>query len=82
MTVSYLSLKTWVRRGKLAEALGIPASTIKYYTALGLFLVSKKTPRGQYLYNLDDIRQRYAAIKELKDKRFTIQEIIEQKGTP
>ena len=75
MTVSHLSMKNWVRRGRLAKALGIPAPTIKYYTALGLFPVPGKTPRGQYLYDLEDIRRRYAAIKKLKEKRFTIPEI-------
>ena len=75
MTVSHLTIKNWVRRGKLAQALGIPTPTVKYYTAMGFFPVPKKTTYGQHLYDLEDIRQRYACIKELKEKRLTVQEI-------
>lgn len=65
----------WVRRGRLAKILGIPTPTVKYYTTLGLFPVAKKTTHGQYLYKTDEIRARYSKILELKQKRFTIQEI-------
>ena len=75
MTISSLTTKNWVRRGKLAKQLGIPVPTVTYYTALGFFPVPQKTAHGQHLYDLEDIRQRYAQIKELKEKRLTMQEI-------
>ena len=68
-------MKEWLRRGELAKVLGIPVPTVKYYTALGLFLVRKKTDHGQYLYHRDETRQRYLRVRELKDKRLTIREI-------
>ena len=68
-------MKTWIRRGQLAKALGLPTPTVKYYTAFGLFPVQKKTDHGQYLYDLEEIRPLYFRIRELKEKRLTIQEI-------
>lgn len=70
-------MKNWMRRGKLAQALGISSPTVKYYTALGFFPVQKRTVHGQYLYNFDEIQQRYQIIRELKEKRLTMQEIKE-----
>ena len=68
-------MQQWMRRSQLAKALGTTMPTVKYYTALGLFPVQKKTDHGQYLYNLEEIRTRYTRIQELKEKRLTIQEI-------
>ncbi len=68
-------MKQWLRRGDLAKALETTSPTIKYYTATGLLPVQKKTDHGQYLYDLEESRQRFARIQELKEKRFTIQEI-------
>lgn len=71
-------MENWLRRGKLAQALGISSPTVKYYTALGFFPVQKRTAHGQYLYNLDEIQRRFYFIKGLKEKRFTMQEIKER----
>ena len=68
-------MKRWLRRGALAKALGISMPTVKYYTAFGLFPVQKKTDHGQYLYDLEEIKPLYFRIKELKEKRLTMQEI-------
>lgn len=67
--------KKLLRRGEFAKALGIPDPTVKYYTRLGLFSVKNKTRFGQFLYDLEPMKQRYARIKELKAKRLTIEEI-------
>lgn len=67
-----------VRRTRLAKLLGIPMPTVKYYTLLGLFYFSKKTEHGQYLYDPEEMRQRYEKIRVLKDKRLTILEIKDQ----
>jgi DNA-binding transcriptional MerR regulator len=68
-------MKKWLRRSGLAKALGIPSPTIKYYTALGLFPISKKTVHGQYLYDYEQIQILYEKIRALKDQRWTIEEI-------
>ena len=68
-------MKQWLRRGELAKVLETTVPTIKYYTNTGLLIVQKKTDHGQYLYDLEQSRQRFSRIKELKEKRFTIQEI-------
>lgn len=68
-------MRKGVRRGQLARILEIPIPTVKYYTALGLFPIQSRTENGQYLYDLDKIRERYSRIQEFKKKRLTIQEI-------
>lgn len=68
-------MKKWLRRGDLAKALGTTPPTVKYYTSLGFFPVNRKTDHGQYLYDLETIRERFLRIRELKDKRLTIEEI-------
>lgn len=68
-------MKRWLRRGELAKQLGITTPTVKYYTTLGLFPVQKRTHHGQYLYDIEEIKPRYFRIRELKEKRLTIQEI-------
>lgn len=68
---------TLVRKGKLAKEIGIPWPTVKYYTKVGLFPVTQRTPNGQHLYHLEVIRQRFGRIKELKRQRRTIEEICD-----
>ena len=67
-----------VRRGKLAKLLGIPEPTVKYYTQVGLFEPTSKTLHGHLLYNQQEMQERYVRIKELKKKRFTIQEMLDR----
>ena len=67
-----------VRRGKLARILGVPEPTVKYYTQVGLFEPSGKTPHGHLLYDPTEMQRRFVRIKELKKKRLTIQEILER----
>lgn len=69
-----------VRRGELAKHLGTTSPTVKYYTSEGLLWVSGKTDHGQYLYDLDEMRERFQQIVTLKRRRFTIEEIKEQLG--
>ena len=67
-----------MRRGKLAKILGIPEPTVKYYTQVGLFEPASKTLHGHLLYNPQEMRERFARIKELKKKRLTIQEMLDR----
>ena len=71
-------MKKWVRRGELAKILGTTSPTVKYYTSMGLFPVCKKTDHGQYLYDCDEMRERFQLIQSLKRQRFTIVEIKKQ----
>lgn len=68
-------MKKWLRRGALAKALGTTSPTVKYYTALGIFPVQRRTDHGQNLYDFDSVKEKYARVRELKEKRLTIQEI-------
>ncbi len=70
-----MASEKWLRRGELARVLGTTMPTVKYYTALGLFPVHAKTSHGQHLYDPEAIRERFFRIKELKEKRLTIEEI-------
>lgn len=64
------------RIGEIAKETGLPRSTIRYYTTLGLFKLKGKTPGGQALYDPNDTKNRFATIKKLKEKRWTIKEIL------
>ncbi len=70
-------MNTLVRKGQLAKALNISWPTAKYYTKVGLFPITERTPNGQHLYNLPEIRDRFERIKELKRQRHTIDEILD-----
>lgn len=71
-------MKQLVRRGELAKLLGTTSPTVKYYTSMGLFLVSGKTDHGQYLYDPVEMRERFKIIQNLKRRRLTIEEIQEE----
>jgi len=63
--------------GKLAEASGIRLTTIKYYTELGILPFSQEGERLTRKYKKEEALERLAKIKELKEKRLTIKEIVE-----
>lgn len=67
-----------VKKQELARILNIPSSTVSYYTSIGLLDTVDTTPGGYNLYSLQDCIKRYHKIKELKNKRFTIAEILEE----
>lgn len=67
-----------IRRGELARQLKVSWPTVKYYTEMGLFQPSKRTPHGQFLYDLDKIKSRYERVQSLKLQRFSISEIKER----
>ena len=70
-------MNTFVRKGQLAKTLNIPWPTVKYYTKVGLFPIAQKTPNGQHLYNLEEIRKKYERVKQLKRQRHTIEEMLD-----
>ncbi|MDP3979819.1 MAG: MerR family transcriptional regulator [Chlamydiota bacterium] len=64
-----------IRRGELAKQLRLSWPTVKYYTELGLLVPAKRTPHGQFLYNIEECQERFTVIQSLKMKRFTLSEI-------
>ena len=63
--------------GELAEVSGTRLTTLKYYTELGLLPFSQDGERLTRKYTEGEALERLEKIKELKEKRLTIKEIIE-----
>ena len=63
--------------GKLADISGTRLTTLKYYTELGLLPFNQAEKRLTRKYNKEKALERLEKIKELKEKRLTIKEIVE-----
>jgi DNA-binding transcriptional MerR regulator len=63
--------------GELAEVSGTRLTTLKYYTELGILPFNQDGERLTRKYKKDEALKRLEEIKELKEKRLTIKEIIE-----
>ena len=63
--------------GKLAEVSGTRLTTLKYYTELGILPFSQAEKRLTRKYAEGEALERLEKIKELKEKRLTIKEIVE-----
>jgi len=63
--------------GELAEVSGTRLTTLKYYTELGILPFNQAEKRLTRKYKKEDVLERLEKIKELKEKRLTIKEIIE-----
>lgn len=63
--------------GELAERSGVPISTIKYYTDLGLLRVQDYMSGGFRLYNEKESLLRLKRIRELAEQGYSIKEIKE-----
>jgi DNA-binding transcriptional MerR regulator len=62
--------------GELAEVSGVRLTTLKYYTELGILPFNQAEKRLTRKYNKEEALERLGKIKELKEKRLTIKEII------
>jgi len=62
--------------GELAEVSGTRLTTLKYYTELGILPFNQAEKRLTRKYNKEEVLERLEKIKELKEKRLTIKEII------
>ena len=62
--------------GELAEVSGIRLTTLKYYTELGILPFNQAEKRLTRKYKKEEALDRLEKIKELKEKRLTIKEII------
>ncbi len=63
--------------GELAEVSGTRLTTLKYYTELGLLPFNQAEKRLTRKYKEKEALERLEKIKELKEKRLMIKEIIE-----
>ena len=68
--------------GELAEVSGIRLTTLKYYTELGILPFNQVEKRLTRKYKEEEALKRLEKIKELKEKRFTIKEIVEHFNNP
>jgi len=63
--------------GELAEVSGTRLTTLKYYTELGILPFNQDGERLTRKYTERGALERLEKIKELKEKRLTIKEIVE-----
>ena len=68
--------------GELANISGTRYSTLKYYTELGILPYQQAEERLTRKYDKEEAIKRLKKIKELKDKRLTIKEIISYFNAP
>ena len=61
--------------GELAKAAGVPVSTIRYYTDIGLLEIEAKTPAGYRLYNKQLSLKVIYKIRPPFERRRSLQEI-------
>jgi len=69
--------KNLLRIGEIAKVAGIPLSTIRYYTDIGLLTVSSRTRGGYRLYDREEALSIIRKIKPVVDRRRTLQQIRE-----
>ena len=62
--------------GELAEVSGIRLTTLKYYTELGILPFNQAEKRLTRKYKKEKALERLEKIKEMKEKRLTIKEIV------
>ena len=68
--------------GELAEVSGVRLTTLKYYTEIGILPFNQGGEKLIRKYNKEEALERLEKIKELKEKRLTIKEIVEHFNKP
>ena len=68
--------------GELSEVSGTRLTTLKYYTELGILPFNQAEKRLTRKYTEGEALERLEKIKELKEKRLTIKEIIDYFNKP
>ena len=67
----------WLKIGELAKKLGVPVTTIRYYTDIGLLPVIAETQGGYRLYDEDQAFQRSSLARQMNYSRPTLKETKE-----
>ena len=68
--------------GELSEVSGTRLTTLKYYTELGILPFNQAEKRLTRKYNKEEALERLGKIKELKEKRLTIKEMVDYFNKP
>jgi len=69
--------KNLLRIGEIAKVVGVPLSTIRYYTDIGLLTVISRTKGGYRLYDREEALGIIRKIKPVVERRRTLQQIKE-----
>jgi DNA-binding transcriptional MerR regulator len=69
--------KNLLRIGEVAKVAGVPLSTVRYYTDIGLLKVASHTKGGYRLYDREEALSIIRKIKPVVDKRRTLMQIKE-----
>jgi DNA-binding transcriptional MerR regulator len=77
MNTRKLKNDTILSIGELAKISGYRQSTLKFYTEIGILPFDQAGERLIRKYNKDGALKRLREIRELKDKKMTINEIVE-----
>ncbi len=64
----------WLKIGEMAKKLGIPVTTIRYYTEIGLLAIVAETQGGYRLYEYEETKSRVAQIRQVSSPRPTLME--------
>ena len=69
--------KNLLKIGEIAKVAGVPLSTVRYYTDIGLLKVASHTEGGYRLYNREETLSIIRKIKPVVDRRRTLKQIKE-----
>ena len=69
--------KQLLRKSELAAAAGVRESTIKYYSEIGIIPCVSGGDKLHRRFDKNQAIKRLKEIRKLKDKRYTIEEIVE-----
>ena len=69
--------KNLLKIGEIAKVAGVPLSTVRYYTDIGLLKVASHTEGGYRLYNREETLSIIRKIKPVVDRRRTLMQIKE-----
>jgi len=69
--------KNLLKIGEMARVAGVPLSTIRYYTDIGLLKVASNTKGGYRLYDKEETINIIRKIKPVVERRRTLKQIKE-----
>jgi DNA-binding transcriptional MerR regulator len=64
----------WLRMGELAKRLGLPVTTLRHYTDIGLLPVAAETEAGYRLFDYKIVEERIRQIRQVAGVRPTLKE--------
>ena len=72
--------RTLLKAGELAKRAGVLVTTIRYYTKIGLLQSDAVSPGKYNLYDEQNALARLSQIEDLKNRRYTLDEIKQELG--